>query len=456
MKPWVMASLVALAWTTATPAQETGVELSGGATTAQDATRNAFTLSARNLIPEHRADFYVGNSFFNDNWLAATPLPSQRGGLGPLFVARSCSACHVRNGRGTPPEDNLPTETMVVRISIPGPGPHGGPCPEPVYGLQLQTHALPGLPPEAQVLAAYHKIARFYGDGLEVDLHQPVFQVTDLGYGPLATNTAVSPLIAPAVIGLGLLEAIPVETLADLAQQNQKRTDAIRGKLNRVWDEAAGQMSVGRFGWKAEQPSVAQQCAAAFNGDLGVTTSIFPRENHTAAESICTNYPSNGHPEVSDPIFQQVVLYSKLLAVPARRDWTNTTVMRGEKLFRDLNCAVCHVPDFKTGSVAGFPELSHQVIHPYTDLLLHDMGEELSDHRQVYHASGREWRTPPLWGLGLLNQINDGENLLHDGRANGVAEAILWHGGEAEKSREAFRLLPLSDRDAVIRFVESL
>jgi CxxC motif-containing protein (DUF1111 family) len=448
--------LAAVLVVAATTSSENNEELSGGATTAFDTTRDAFSLSARNLTKKHRAPFFIGHSFFSENWLAASASVSARDGLGPLFVARACSACHAHDGRSAPPEADLPTATIAVRISIPGTDEHGGPKPDPVYGLQLQTHALPGFKREAEVLTGYEDIAGAYGDGEKYYLQHPVFQVTDLGYGPMNTNAAVSPLVAPAVIGLGLLEAVPEKTLRRLADQDQRRSDGISGKINMVWDAAAQKMAAGRFGWKAEQPSVRQQCAAAFNGDMGLTTTLFPEENSTAAESVCTNSPSGGNPEVSDEIFDAVVLYARMLAVPARRDVTNEMVLRGQIIFRQINCAACHVPKLETGAVPGFPELSHQVIRPYTDLLLHDMGEGLADHRQVFAASGRDWRTPPLWGIGLVGTVNDHDNFLHDGRAHGFAEAILWHGGEAEKSKEQFRILKKTDRDALLRFLESL
>ncbi len=435
---------------------KSNVELSGGATTVFDTTAEAFSFSARNLVNDHRAPFQVGHSFFNENWLAASATVSSRDGLGPLFVARSCAACHDRDGRGAPPEPDLPTETMAVRISIPGTDEHGGPKPDPVYGPQLQTHALPGAKREAEVVASYAESYGTYGDGEHYYLHRPYFFVSDLGYGPMSTNVVVSPLVAPALFGLGLLEAIPEATLRRLAKEESRRKDGISGKVNLVWDFAAKCLRAGRFGWKAEQPNVRQQVATAFNGDMGLTTSLFPEENYTAAESICTNLPSGGHPEVSDEIFEAVVTYASLLAVPARRDVTNEDVLRGQKLFQQLDCTVCHVPKLETGEVPGFPEVSHQIIRPYTDLLLHDMGPELADHRQVYQAGGRDWRTPPLWGIGLVGEVNDHNYFLHDGRARGLADAILWHGGEAKHSQEGFRQLKKADRDALLRFLESL
>ncbi len=434
-----------------------GEALSGGATTAFDTSRSAFSLSARNLMAEHRAPFFVGHSFFNENWLAATASVSSRDGLGPLFVARSCSACHAKDGRGAPPEAGLATEAMVVRISIPGIGEHGGPKPDPVYGSQLQTHALPEVKPEAEVLVNYGIIGGAYRDGEEYYLRQPVYLATDPGYGPLATNATLSALVSPAIIGLGLLEAVPDETLRQLAQQQEQRSGVgISGKINVVWDAAAQRMAVGRFGWKAEQPTVRQQCAVAFNGDMGLTTTLFPRENYTEAEGICSNLPSGGNPEVSEEIFNAVVLYARLLAVPARRDVTNSMVLRGQRLFQQLNCSVCHVPTLETGDVPGYPELSRQTIRPYTDLLLHDMGPALADHRQTFEAGGRDWRTSPLWGIGLVGTVNGHQFFLHDGRARGLAEAILWHGGEAEQSKEQFRQLEKADREALVRFLESL
>jgi len=344
---------------------------------------------------------------------------------------------------------------MAIRISIPGRGLDGGPKPDPVYGAQIQTHALPGIKPEAVVLSTYQEIGGAYGDGTPYTLRQPRYLITDLGYGPMATNVVLSPLVAPAVIGLGLLEAVPEKTLRALAGR-PGLPDGIAGKVNLVWDAARRRQVAGRFCWKAEQPSVRQQCAMAFNGDMGLTTSLFPKENYTEAESICRSLSSGGNPEVSDDIFDAVVLYASTLAVPARRNVTNAMVWRGEQLFNQLNCAACHLPRLETGKLPGFPELSHQLIHPYTDLLLHDLGEGLSDHRQVFAASGREWRTAPLWGIGLVGSVNEHTFFLHDGRARDLSEAILWHGGEAEAARERFRNLSVQERTALVRFLESL
>jgi CxxC motif-containing protein (DUF1111 family) len=344
---------------------------------------------------------------------------------------------------------------MVVRISVPGAGEHGGPKPDPTYGTQLQTHALTGYKPEAQVLGSYRIIRGHYIDGEPYYLRQPTFRISDLGYGPFQTNARISPLAAPAIIGLGLLEAIPETALRKRSLANHMRGDGISGHLNMVWDEVAGKIAVGRFGWKASQPSVKQQVASAFQSDMGLTSSLYPHENNTAAE-IFTNALSGGNPEVTDETLADIVLYARLIAVPSRRDFTNEIVLRGEKLFQELKCAVCHVPEWQTGDATDLPELARQTIRPYTDLLVHDMGPDLSDQCQVFEASGSEWRTPPLWGTGLIETVNKHNNLLHDGRARGFAEAILWHSGEAAPSKEQFRALPKSDRDALVRFLQSL
>jgi CxxC motif-containing protein (DUF1111 family) len=257
------------------------------------------------------------------------------------------------------------------------------------------------------------------------------------------------------MIGVGLLEAVPEETLSALAEQQKSAGNGVAGHLNHVWDITSGKTVPGRFGWKAEQPSVFQQIATAFNQDMSITSSLLPDENCTTHEETCAKQPSGGTPEISDNILSDVVVYSRTLAVPARRNWTDPVVLRGKVLFTQSDCSVCHVPKLRTG-VSDLPELSNQTIQPYTDLLLHDMGEGLADHRPAFEAGGRDWRTPPLWGIGLVSKVNGHTLFLHDGRARNLTEAVLWHGGEAETAREKFRNLPKPDREALIAFLESL
>lgn len=431
--------------------------LSGGGTTVFDTSKNAFTLSARNLQQDRKALFFTGNSFFNENWVAAPSSTAGRDGLGPLFIARSCSACHFKDGRDHAPAEGELSKTLVFRLSLPGKDKQtGGPIPEPTYGGQLQTRALPGVMPESDVQMHWVETTGHYADGDVYPLRRPNYVFTNAAYGPMKATMRFSVRVAPAVIGLGLLEAVPEETLAKLADPDDKDGDGISGKMNRVWDVMAQKKTVGRFGWKAEQPVVRQQVAGAFNDDMGLTTSLFLHENHSEAQASQIQFTSGGSPEVSEEILNAVVLYSRTLAVPARRGVEAPEVVRGEKLFRDIGCAACHVPELKTAASFDLPELANQTIQPFTDLLLHDMGDGLADGREVFEASGQEWRTPPLWGIGLVKTVNGHTEFLHDGRARNLAEAILWHGGEAKKSNERFRALSKTEREALLRFLESL
>jgi CxxC motif-containing protein (DUF1111 family) len=431
-------------------------ELAGGTTTVFDTGRDAFSKPLANLAGERRTPFFVGNSFFNQNWVAAPSSTVARDGLGPLFNTRSCSACHFKDGRGDSPDEGKPFTTALLRISLPGTNAHGGPMPDPVYGGQIQGQALSGVPAEADVRVTYETICGTFADGEPYSLRRPSYRLDNPGYGAFSLELQTSARVAPVMIGLGLLEAVPEDTLLSREDPGDQDHDGISGRANCVWDAARQMRAIGRFGWKAEQPSVAQQVAAAFQGDMSLTTSLFPEENHTAAQEASLAGPNGGSPEVSDKIFDSVVYYSRTLAVPAARDVADPIVQRGRVVFGEIRCAACHTPELKTGVSTDLPELSGQTIRPYTDLLLHDLGEELDDGRPVFEAGGREWRTPPLWGLGLIPKVNGHSTLLHDGRARGVAEAILWHGGEAKAARERFRELPKADREALVRFVESL
>lgn len=433
------------------------LSLSGGDTTVFDASRNAFTFSARNLHPDRKAQFFTGNSFFNENWVAAPASTSARDGLGPLFIARSCSACHFKDGRDKAPSHGELSRTLVVRLSLPGKdSKDSAPVPEPTYGGQLQTRALPGIRGETDVRVHWDEIRGTYGDGEPYALRRPRYAFTNEAYGVMHPDVRISVRIAPVVIGLGLLEAIPVKTIEGLADPDDRNDDGISGRVNRVWDVSSGKATVGRFGWKAEQPSVRQQVAGAFNDDMGLTSSLFPYENHTVKQSNLVTLASGDSPEVSDEIMNAVVLYSQTLAVPARREIYHPQVQKGERLFRKIGCAACHVPELRTGSRHDLAELNNQTIQPFTDLLLHDLGTGLADGREVFDATGSEWRTPPLWGIGLIKTVNGHTEFLHDGRARNLAEAILWHGGEAERAKERFRNLSKSEREALLRFLESL
>ena len=281
------------------------------------------------------------------------------------------------------------------------------------------------------------------------------YWIEEQAYGGSASSLALSPRVAPQMIGLGLLEAIPEARLTELSDPDDLDGDGISGRPNLVLDVEAGEFVVGRFGWKSEQPSVRQQSAGAFNGDIGITTSVFPSQDCTEAEATCASAQAGGDPEATDSVLDAVVTYSRLLAPPARFRYAEQGVLQGKRLFSEIGCDSCHTPKHETGT-SDLDELSGQTIWPYTDLLLHDMGEALSDDRPTFSALGSEWRTPPLWGVGRIPEVNRHDRLMHDGRARGVAEAILLHGGEGAAAREAFAALSSDERTKVVEFVESL
>ncbi len=439
------------------PAEAESAAFPGGQATVFNTTPNAFSHPSDGLERMDELLFFVGNSFFNQNWVTAPASTTARDGLGPLFNARSCAGCHFKDGRGRPPafDDEFPTG-FLLRISIPGEGAHGAPLPVPNYGVQLQVEALLGIEEEAKVRVEYEEIEGQFADGTTYSLRKPTYTIVEPSYGHLPPDLMISPRVANQMIGLGLLEAIPEEALLSLVDPDDANGDGISGRANRVWDQVNQQMAMGRFGWKANQPNLEQQVAGAFSGDMGISTYLFPKQNCTAVQSDCQATPHGGTPEIDDDDFGKVVLYSSTLAVPARRNMDDPQVTLGRQTFHQLGCAACHVPMFETSEHPTIDALSNQTIYPYTDLLLHDMGGGLSDGRPDYEATGSEWRTPPLWGIGLIDTVNRHTNFLHDGRARSIMEAILWHGGEAEPAKERVRGLSQEDRDALVAFLESL
>lgn len=446
-----------------TPAEIAAMK-SGGETTVRKSGANAFSLPAANLPLTKRLDFSVGNSFFRNPWVQAPATTDARDGLGPLFNTNGCQNCHIKDGRGHPPaEGDSNAVSMLVRLSIPAVTDeqkraiiNDGVIPDPVYGGQLQDFSLEGAKPEGQIHISYQDVPVKLADGEVVTLRKPTLTITDLNYGPMHEDIMMSARVAPPMIGLGLLEQIPDATLEALAKQQQQDGQGVSGKINRVWDVAKQELVTGRFGWKAGQPTLMQQNAAAFNGDLGLTSELFPVENCTSLQTACTDLPNGGAPEVSHKVLTFVEFYSRHLAVPARRNVSDPQVVQGEKLFADIGCQSCHQTSLKTAPNTELPALSEQTIHPYTDLLLHDMGEGLADHRGEYLADGREWRTAPLWGLGYTQEVNGHTQYLHDGRARNTLEAILWHGGEAQASRDRVVHLSTAERKALLAFLDSL
>lgn len=437
---------------------------SGGNTTVRKSGANAFSLPAANLPLSKRLDFSVGNSFFRNPWVQAPASTDARDGLGPLFNTNGCQNCHIKDGRGHPPEPgDTNAVSMLVRLSIPAMTEAqkrqiitSGVIPDPVYGGQLQDFSLSGAKPEGQIKITYQQQPVTLADGIVINLRKPTVELTALNYGPIHPNVMTSARVAPPMIGLGLLEQIPDQVLFDIARDQRAAEKGISGKVNQVWDVEQQQLVVGRFGWKAGQPNLMQQNAAAFNGDLGLTSALFPLENCTSEQTVCSELPNGGENEVSQNILTFVEFYSRHLAVPARRNIHDPQVRQGEALFTEIGCESCHRTQLRTAKNAELPALSDQLIHPYTDLLLHDMGEGLADNRGEFLASGREWRTAPLWGVGYTEEVNGHTSYLHDGRARNVLEAVLWHGGEAQASKDNVVAMTKADRDALVAFLNSL
>jgi CxxC motif-containing protein (DUF1111 family) len=433
----------------------------GGATTTGVASgREAFSQPAANLSFEDQQRFRVGNGVFRKLWASSPSSTRASDGLGPLYNARGCQSCHLKDGRGRAVRPDA-ADTFLMRLSVPA--PDGGDAPEPVYGSQLQDVAVPGVLAEGRVRVSWTDLPVTLADGTVVTLRRPAYRIEDLGYGPMRPDTRMSPRVASQMIGLGLLEAIHTADILARADPDDDDGDGISGRPNRVVDGTTGETVVGRFGWKAGQPTVAQQSAHAFHGDMGLSTPLLASAagECTPAQDACLampagDDPATGEPEVPAEVFDLVSFYARTLAVPVRRDVDAPEVLAGKRLFHDVGCASCHVPKFVTRRGNDIAALDFQLIWPYSDLLLHDMGEDLADGRPEAEASGREWRTAPLWGIGRTMDVSGHTELLHDGRARSVLEAILWHGGEAAAARDAVVALPAADRDALLAFVNSL
>ncbi len=429
----------------------------GGETTVSSANRNSFGLPAANLTNAELRTFAVGDSFFTQNWVTAPASTAARDGLGPTFNAQSCSSCHTLDGRAKPPDNAADGERgLLFRLSTPGSkAATGSPPADPIYGGQLQDRSILGVPAEGRFVTTWSEILGAYDDGTPYSLLRPAYSFADLAFGPLHPEVMVSPRIAPAVFGMGLLEAIPEADILAQADPEDSNGDGISGRANMVWDVRRGAITLGRFGWKAGVPTVEQQIAGAFHGDIGITSPLFPEENCPPPQEGCQSAITGGAPEISEERLAKVTFYNRTLAVPAMRDIDDPSVRQGAGLFLKAGCAACHRPRHNTGEDE-VPALSGQVIFPYTDLLLHDMGAGLADGRPDFLADGREWRTTPLWGIGLVDNVNNHTRFLHDGRARSIEEAIIWHGGEGAAARDAFRNFTREQRDALLRFLNSL
>lgn len=433
-------------------AYETGEELSAGIRTVNDQSSLAFSYQISGLTSQEGLDFFVGNSFFNQNWVMAPSSTVARDGLGPVFNAKSCAGCHFRDGRGQPYFE----VGLLFRLSVPGVGIYGEPLPDPNYGGQLNDNGILGVSKEGDFNVSYTELPGSFSDGETYSLRQPVYSFSNLMYGAMSPGVMYSPRIGQQMVGLGLVENINEFDITEKADENDTNGDGISGKANYVYDGISHSIKLGRFGWKANVSNLYHQTAGAYLGDIGITTWLFRNENCTSIENDCQTATNGGVPEIDSLTLNKVVLYTRSLGVPIRRNVTNADVLKGKIIFKNAGCESCHVSKYQTGNTSEIAALNNITIRPYSDFLVHDMGAGLADNRPDYLANGSEWRTQPLWGLGLIQTVGNHQFLLHDGRARNIIEAIMWHGGEATNSKNYFKNLSKAERDAVIKFLESL
>ncbi|WP_449001162.1 di-heme oxidoreductase family protein [Myxosarcina sp. GI1(2024)] len=426
--------------------------LAGGETTVFNRTSSAYEQPSAGLSAADLERHRKGDVAFEAVFVTAPAKINP--GLGPLFNNTSCVGCHIRNGRGLPEAGqmlvrvsdtrdwNLDSTVDPQQYNLESSAKADNAPAVPGLGTQIQDYAVYGRIPEAKVEFNWQEITRHYGDGTEYKLRSPVPKITLPDGNSLPKEVLTSLRLPPPLHGMGLMEAVTEVEIARLADPHDRDRDGISGRLNRVWNVEMRSTTIGKFGWKASNPTLKQQTASAYVNDMGVTNPLFPNDD--------------GSMDIDDKTLEDATFYAQTLAVPSRTLLDKPEVRRGERLFRDAQCAACHISTLQTGHHPVVAELSNQTIHPYTDLLLHDMGAELADNRPDFLATGTEWRTPPLWGIGLTQTILPYSSFLHDGRARTLEEAILWHGGEAEASREAFRNMSQSDRQALVWFLRSL
>lgn len=425
-------------------------EKAGGETTSFLITSNGFNNPAPNLSSADLDVHLKGDVQFDQVFVTAPAEVNE--GLGSVFNNSSCVVCHPKDGRSSFPADFSKRGGLLLRASLQGEDVHGGPVGVPGFGKQIQNQAIFGYEPEADYKVVFEEHTETLSDGTEVNLRKPVFSLEN-PYIPLQSGVMLSARMPSPIFGLGLLEAVPEAAILQYEDVDDADGDGISGKANYVWDPAKQAMALGRFGWKANASSILTQVAGAYLDDMGITTYVFPNEACDGQDN-CQQLDREG-PELSAEKLDAVVFYCKTLAVPAARDVDSPEVQAGERIFGTIGCAQCHVPQYTTGP-SEIAALANQTIYPYSDMLVHDLGEGLADGRPDFLANGQEWRTRPLWGIGLTKLINGHTDFLHDGRARNLTEAIMWHGGEANSAKSKFAALSTADREALMTFLNTL
>lgn len=433
-------------------------EFPAGAGTTSDLSVEAFSHPLSGTRGQDRRDFVVGNSFFQSIWVTAPSSTTIRDGLGPTFNATSCTACHFKDGRGRglPDVDGKVDVSLLFRLRVKN--ADGTMSLPDNYGNQFNPQGIIGVPGEGDAMVKFETITGAFGDGEKFELKKPKYSFMNLAFGAFPNNTVFSPRVGPQMIGLGLIENIKQEDILKKADPDDLDRDGISGRANSVYSLVEQKYVLGRFGWKAGQASLLEQNAAAFHGDIGITSFLHPEEECPLVQIDCAKNRTQN--DISDELLGKVTLYTQLLAVPVRRDMNTPSVQKGKVIFNQINCQSCHTASYVTGTNSPYDILNNQTIYPYSDFLLHDMGDDLADDPGIFKneedAGTREWRTPPLWGIGLFKLVNGHTRYMHDGRARSVSEAILWHGGEALNAKNKFLKLSINDRSDLINFLNSL
>jgi CxxC motif-containing protein (DUF1111 family) len=418
--------------------------------TTRDRSKNGLSHVVANLDEGASDRFALGRSFFHVPWVQAPAATTARDGLGPLFNANSCASCHPNNGGGDalPDSGHLPRST-IVKLAQPavnrGSLPHNGFIPDPVYGQQLSINGNSRVPFEGQVEVTLKPLVRHFSDGSAITLARPEIRVSSLNYGPLSESTRLLVLRAPSLVGLGLIERIPDAQILQYQDERDTDADGISGRVNRVWSMQHQDYRLGRYGWKANTSSVREQVSNALINDMSLTSPWYPEDNCGEQQQACLEAYRSPEPDVPMTRLQAINDYLLQLRAPVV---ATDDKEQERRLFESTGCLSCHRVGYRTNNGV--------VVNPYSDFLLHDMGPELSAGSGVFKASAQEWRTPPLWGLGLAKLLNPDAGYLHDGRARTLQQAIMWHDGEAAASQREFAALDRNERDVLIKFLRSL
>tara|TARA_B100000686_G_scaffold351311_2_gene449746 strand:- start:4870 stop:6213 length:1344 start_codon:yes stop_codon:yes gene_type:complete len=416
--------------------------------------REAFAAPIPSLNLSKMRFFTGGRHLFRRSWTSAPSSVKSLDGLGPVFNRVSCSGCHVKDGRGKPPEEgSTKFRSMVIKLGL---IKNNKLRPDPNYGFQLNDKSILGVPYEGKAKINYDKKIIFYNDGSSISLSIPKYSFQSLSFGPLHKDTKYSGRVAPPVFGLGLIEAISEKDILKKSDPNDKDNDGISGRPHYILDPISNTKKVGKFGWKATRASLLHHITGAAFQDMGLTSNIFPNQNCMTIQKKCIAQISGGEPEISHEQINRLLIYMQTLAPPRQRKPTNKIISNGNSLFHEIGCNKCHTPSYKTNLHENHSELNYKIIKPYSDFLLHDMGPDLDDSLKEGQALSSEWKTPPLWGIGLIKKVNKHTRFLHDGRARSIEEAIIWHGGEAEKAKNNYLNLNKKERNYLLKFLNSL